>query len=51
MFNDIMKRIFGWSDWLRHFLGIYANYFALGLLLVMAAKVFKIKLNYNIGGK
>lgn len=51
MFNELFNRLLGWSDWLRRFVGVYANYFALGALLVMASKVFKIKLDYKIGGK
>lgn len=49
MFNKVMDRLLGWSDTFSRFLRAYANYFALGALLVMASKMFKVKI--NLGGK
>jgi hypothetical protein len=43
-----VDRLFGYAD---HYTGGFGKYLVYALLLVAGSKIFKIKLNFNSGGK
>jgi hypothetical protein len=47
--NSLAGSLIKWVEWLLEFARKYANYLALGALMVMASKMFKF--NLKVGGK
>jgi hypothetical protein len=54
-FNSLIGKLTGYIDKLFEFFGLYTSkyskYLVYALLLFVASKIFKIKLNLNTGGK